>query len=298
VKSLDMKTIVTGAAGMLGSDLCPLLLKNNFDIYPTDLYSDNKNNEVLDVGKRDQVIDYVKKINPDMIIHLAAETDVDKCEKMPDRAFLVNTLGTENIALACKELDIPMVFISTGAVFDGKKNGPYIETDIPHPVNVYGKTKLEAENVVKKILSKYFIFRAGWMIGGGGKDKKFVGKIINILKEKKQLSVVIDKKGCPTFTDDMSFNMLQVIKTDNYGLFHMVNKGATTRFDIALKIVEYLDRKDVTVKPVTSESFPLLARRPDSEALKNRNLERLGLNFMPKWEDSLKRYIAKLKAQL
>jgi len=298
VKSLDMKTIVTGAAGMLGSDLCPLLLKNNFDIYPTDLYSDNKNNEVLDVGKRDQVIDYVKKINPDMIIHLAAETDVDKCEKMPDRAFSVNTIGTENIALACKELDIPMVFISTGAVFDGKKNGPYIETDIPHPVNVYGKTKLEAENVVKKILSKYFIFRAGWMIGGGGKDKKFVGKIINILKEKKQLSVVIDKKGCPTFTDDMSFNMLQVIKTDNYGLFHMVNKGATTRFDIALKIVEYLDRKDVTVKPVTSESFPLLARRPDSEALKNRNLERLGLNFMPKWEDSLKRYIAKLKAQL
>lgn len=293
-----MKTIVTGAAGMLGSDLCPLLLKNNFDIYPTDLYSDNKNNEVLDVGKRDQVIDYVKKINPDMIIHLAAETDVDKCEKMPDRAFSVNTIGTENIALACKELDIPMVFISTGAVFDGKKNGPYIETDIPHPVNVYGKTKLEAENVVKKILSKYFIFRAGWMIGGGGKDKKFVGKIINILKEKKQLSVVIDKKGCPTFTDDMSFNMLQVIKTDNYGLFHMVNKGATTRFDIALKIVEYLDRKDVTVKPVTSESFPLLARRPDSEALKNRNLERLGLNFMPKWEDSLKRYIAKLKAQL
>lgn len=293
-----MKTIVTGAAGMLGSDLCPLLLKNNFDIYPTDLYSDNKNNEVLDVGKRDQVIDYAKRINPDMIIHLAAETDVDKCEKMPDRAFSVNTIGTENIALACKELDIPMVFISTGAVFDGKKNGPYIETDIPHPVNVYGKTKLEAENVVKKILSKYFIFRAGWMIGGGGKDKKFVGKIINILKEKKQLSVVIDKKGCPTFTDDMSFNMLQVIKTDNYGLFHMVNKGATTRFDIALKIVEYLDRKDVTVKPVTSESFPLLARRPDSEALKNRNLERLGLNFMPKWEDSLKRYIAKLKAQL
>ncbi len=288
------RTLVTGASGMLGNDLCPALLKGGFQVYPTDLAPDSKSIDALDVREKEKVNDYIKKVNPSLIIHLAAETDVDKCEIDRKHASLTNTEATANIAIACKALGIPLVFISTGAVFDGKSKDIFRETDKPNPVNFYGKTKVEAEQMIEKALTNYFIFRAGWMIGGGKKDKKFVGKIVNILKDKNDISAVIDKKGTPTFTEDFSANLLRVIKTGHYGTFHMANQGVCTRFDIALKIVEYIGKKGVTVKPVTSDAFPLPAPRGDSEALENYKLKLLGLDHMPRWEDSLKKYVGKI----
>ena len=199
-----MKSLVTGANGMLGTALCPLLTENGYEVFATDVASSGNNIELLDVRDFNNVKKYVNKIKPDMVFHLAAETDVDKCEIDVDHAYRMNTIGTENIALVCKERDIPMVYISTCGVFDGRKPEPYNEFDEPNPISVYTKTKYEGEKVVSNLLQKYYIFRAGWMIGGGKKDKKFVAKIAEQIKTKNEIIVVNDKICSPTFTKNFS----------------------------------------------------------------------------------------------
>jgi len=242
-----------------------------------------------------QVKEFVKTHKPGIVFHLAAETDVDKCEFNKDHAYETNTKGTENIAIACKEHDIPLVYISTGAVFDGEKEGGYTEEDAPNPLSVYGKSKLRGEEVIRSMLSRHYIVRAGWMIGGYNKDKKFVWKIVQLLKTKKEIPVVIDKIGSPTFTKDFAKGIIDIVSAQKYGLYHCVNKGICTRFDIAEKIAEYLKKEDVVLKPVTSEVFPLPAPRGKSEALINYRLSRMNMDNVRPWQDALKEYIEEIK---
>ena len=288
------KALVTGANGMLADALCPLLEKQDYKVYATDIVS-ARGILKLDITSLPDVIDLVSGTKPDIIFHLAAETDVDKCELNEEHAYLTNTKGTENIAIACKEKNIPMVYIGTGAIFDGEKATGYIEKDLPNPLSVYGKSKLKGEEVLKEILSNYYIDRAGWMIGGFIKDKKFVWKIAQLLKTKKEIQVVVDKIGSPTFTRDFAKGILSIVSTGKYGVYHCVNKGICTRFEIAQKIAEYLGKKDVILKPVTSEVFPLPAPRAKSEALVNHRLSIMGMDNMRPWQDALKEYLKEIK---
>ena len=288
-----MKVLVTGAAGMLAAEVVPELLNQRHTVIQIDINQRLPEIRKLDVTNFDQVLAFAKKNQPDYIFHLAAETDVDLCERNPDYAFRVNCSGTKNIAIACQKYNITMLYISTAAVFYGDKATPYDEFDTPKPINIYGRSKLEGEVAVENLLSKFFIIRAGWMVGGWDIDKKFVYKIVQQLKaDKKELTVVADKFGSPTFTKDFAKNIMNVINTKRYGLYHMANKGTCSRYEIALKILEFMgmDGK-VKVNPVDSASFPLFAPRPNSEMLKNHKLELLSLNNMPRWEDSLKEYI-------
>jgi len=288
-----MKTLVTGANGMLGTALCPALTNNAYRVLPTDINATDSGVEYLDIRDSAALRKFVGERRPDMIFHLAAETDVDKCEQEPEHAYLTNTTGTENIARLCKEFNIPLIYISTCGVFDGKKKEPYNELDEPHPISVYTKSKFKGEEIVKRLLKDYFIFRAGWMIGGGRRDKKFVAKIVELLKTKDTLTVVNDKRGCPTFTKDFSECIIKIIKTSKYGLYHVTNGGSATRFDIASKIVEFLGRNDVVVEPISSDAFPLPAHRPDSEVVDNHKLNQLGFK-MPPWEEGLREYLKEL----
>jgi len=288
-----MKCLVTGANGMLGSALCPLLSENGHEVMMTDINISQTKISFLDVRDFKNVKEEIDKIRPDIIFHLSAETDVDKCELQPDHAYMTNTIGTENIALTCQKHRIPMVYISTCGVFDGRKAGPYNEFDEPNPISVYTKSKYEGEKIVRSLLDSYFIFRAGWMIGGGKKDKKFVGKIVELLKTKDTLTVVEDKRGCPTFTKDFSECIIKIINLGRYGLCHVTNEGIASRYDIACKIVEYLGRQDVKVKPISSDAFPLPAPRPDSEAVDNYKLRLLGIR-MRTWQEALKEYLREL----
>lgn len=291
-----MKILVTGANGMVGSDLCPVLLKEGHEIFKTDIITSEKV-PYLDICELKQVKSCIEKNRIEMIMHLAAKTDVDKCETEIEDAYLTNTIGTENVALACKEYNLPLVYISTAAVFHGKKGGPYIEFDSPNPVNVYGKTKWEGEKIVQNLLSQYFIFRASWMIGGGKKDKKFVAKIYKLIKEKREISVVTDKRGSPTFTEDFARGIIAITKTGRYGIYHMANQGSCSRFEIAQKIVENLGEK-IKLKPITSDAFPLPAPRPDSEVLYNFKLHLLRMkDLMPSWEEALKKYLNTLSKE-
>jgi dTDP-4-dehydrorhamnose reductase len=288
-----MRILVTGAAGMLGSALCPTLTERRHKVFATDM-NPEEGIEQLDVRGYKQTEEFVDRVKPDMVMHLAAETDVDRCELEPDHAFLVNTMGTQNVCLVCQKRGIVMVYISTLGVFYGDKPEPYTEFDAPNPINVYGRSKLEGEKIVQSLLNKYYIVRAGWMVGGGPKrDKKFVSKIIRKVKESTVLKAVDDKIGSPTYTVDFSKCLAGLIETGFYGLYHCTNKGYGSRFDVARKIIEFLGKSDVTVEPVSSAYFPLPAARARSEMSRNYKLELLGIDSMRKWEDALKEYIQK-----
>ncbi len=288
-----MNILLTGASGMLASDVVPQLLRQGHSVIQTDLRPRTAEISLLDITHRAEVVEIIERVRPDYIFHLAAETDVDLCEKDPDHAFATNTIGTENIALVCQAYDIPLLYISTAAVFSGYKPLPYTEFDSPQPANVYGDSKLQGEIIIQRLLSRYFIIRAGWMIGGWLIDKKFVYKIVQQLCDgKKELSVVNDKFGSPTFTTDFAANLMRVIQTKRYGLYHMANRGTCSRFDIATKIVEYCGLAgQITLLPINSAQFPLPAPRARSEMMTNYKLELLDLNTMPTWQESLGLYI-------
>ncbi len=291
---MEKRAVVTGANGMLADALRPLLKKAGYDVLPADIAGGDEI-VISDIRDVNGMLAIVKNYKPGIIFHLAAETDVDKCELQPEHAYATNWNGTENIAQICKELDITMVYISTGAVFDGEKEGGYTESDKPNPISIYGMSKLRGEEAVQSLLKKYFIVRAGWMIGGHNKDKKFVWKIVQLLNTKKEISVVTDKTGSPTFTGDFSRGIIDIVNSGKYGLYHCVNKGICTRYDIAVKIAEYLGRKDVVIKPVTSDAFPLPAPRGRSEAMLNQKLSQMGLDSPRPWQDALKEYLKALK---
>jgi len=276
---------------MVGSDLCPVLRDCGHEVVPTDLIPKSSNGERLDIRDEKGVRRILEKVGPDWVIHLAAETDVDRCELEPQHAYESNAVGTEWIVRGCQAVGSRLLYMSTAGVFDGEKDSPYVETDEPNPVNVYGRTKLAGEMAVRRYLARSVIVRAGWMVGGHSIDKKFVMKILKLLEKQSEISVVTDKTGSLTFTKDLAQGLARLIGTDHVGLFHMANRGSATRFDVALKIVEYLGREDVIVKPISSAAFPLPAPRARSEVMENQRLQSLGLDYMPSWEASLRSYV-------
>lgn len=286
-----MKILVTGADGMVGSALCPALRRRGHEVVPTDLRPMSIDTLALDMRDGPAVSRTMEGIRPSLVIHLAAETDVDRCEQEPAYAYASNVVGTEYIVTACQATGARILYLSTAAVFDGQKSTPYTETDAPNPVNLYGRTKLAGEFAVRRLGVASSIVRAGWMVGGHKRDKKFVGKILRLLEERKELSAVTDKVGSLTFTVDLSEGIATLIQTEHTGLFHMANQGTCSRYDVACKLTQHLGRTDVAIHPVTSAAFPLPAPRSASEALENRRLRSLGLDAMPSWEASLQRYV-------
>ena len=273
---------VTGANGMVGSYLKEVF--GNEELALTDI-------DTFDVRDPVKVMNGIKKLKPGFVLHLAAETDVDRCENEPDHAFLTNAVGTQNVALACQETGAIMVYVSTAGVFGGEKTSPYTEFDQPAPVNVYGRAKWEGEKITQALLKRYYIVRAGWMIGGGReKDKKFVGKITRQFGEKDRILAVNDKIGSPTYARDLVEGIKKLIATGYFGLYHMTNNGVCSRFDVAVEIGKILGKK-IPVEPVPSSVFPLPAPRADSEAMRNYKLELLGVHRMRPWQDALREYL-------
>jgi dTDP-4-dehydrorhamnose reductase len=281
----SMRILVTGARGMLGTDLCRELINQGFEVLATDI--DN-----MDVRNPNQVELVFNEYHPDFVFHLAALTDVDYCELEPEEAFQTNTIGTQIISLACQKVAIPLTYVSTISVFDGTKPDSYTEFDIPNPQSWYSRSKYEGEKIVASLLQNYFIVRAGWMFGGGVKDKKFVAKIIELARSRSELKIVDDKLGSPTYTRDFSRALLMLQKSNLYGLYHAVNVGRpASRYEYAQKILEYAKINSCTLFPVSSDEFPLPAPRPRMEAARNLHAELLGMDIMRSWEDALSAYI-------
>lgn len=237
----------------------------------------------------------VQAFNPNYLFHLGAYTDLEFCEKNSEEAYRTNTLAVENAVYIANELNIPLLYISTAGIFDGKKE-LYDDWDQPNPLGVYARTKYLGERFVVENAKKYLICRAGWMMGSGPKkDKKFIQKIMAQIKnKKKELYVVSDKNGTPTYTHDFAKNVKLLLEKELWGLYNMVCGGETSRFEVAAELVRLLklDNK-IKIIPVTSEYFKeaYFAERPPSERLVNRKLELRKLNIMRDWRVSLKEYI-------
>lgn len=282
-----MRVLVTGAAGAVGSYVPSVF--TDAELVLTSLGGEHRR---LDVRDPDAVSATFANVKPDVVLHLAAATDVDGCERDPDLAFASNATATENIALACRDNDCELVYVSTGAVFPGDKPDPYVESDQPGPANVYGRSKLAGERNVAAVLDRYFVVRAGWMIGGAARDQKFVGKVAQLLRSgQTQLRAVNDKWGSPTYALDFLAGVKRLLESGRHGLYHCVNPGMVTRYDIAVELRAILDRPDVDIEPVSSDAFPLPAPRGRSEALRNHKLEVLGLDEPRTWQDALRAYV-------
>jgi dTDP-4-dehydrorhamnose reductase len=279
--------LVTGAGGMVGS-----YVPEVFTDYELVLTNTVEGYIHMDVRQPADVMRMVADLKPDVILHLAAATDVDQCEREPDEAFHTNAIGTQNIALACQEFDVPLVYVSTAGVFWGDKPEPYNEFDVPKPANVYGQSKLAGEQIVSSLLRRYYIVRAGWMVGGGEKDKKFVGQISRLMMQgTNPLRIVDDKIGSPTYAKDLLRGIYALLETKHYGLYHLVNQGQCSRYDVGLLIRDVLQRPDIEILPVSSAYFPLPAPRARSEAMRNLKLELLDLHHTRPWQDALREYI-------
>jgi len=283
------RILVTGAAGVVGKYVRDVFADH--DLIPTDIVGDVP---VLDVADAGAVLSYVADARPEIVIHLAAATDVDRCEQDPDLAFRTNAIGTQNVALACREVDAILVYTSTAGVFGGDKPEPYTEFDEPAPANVYGHSKLAGERVVQTLLERFYIVRAGWMVGGGPADKKFVGKMLEMIDGgATHLRAVDDKLGTPTYAKDLATGIRGLLDTGYFGLYHLVNGGdACSRYDVAVALCEILGRTDVSVERVSSAYFPLPAPRARSEAMINYKLQLLGIDRQRHWRDALASYVS------
>lgn len=292
-----MRLLITGAAGMLGSALCPILRHEGHQVAATDIRLLGEDIAYLDVRSLDQLKGFCSKVSPEAILHLAAETDVDLCEGQVEHAYLTNTIGTRNVAWACRDLDIPMLYISSIGVFDGTKTEPYDENDIPNPINVYGRTKWAGEVIVEAVLRNHFVVRAGWMIGGGEREKKFVALIIQQLRGgARRLQVVTDKMGTPTYNVDFARGLAWLINTEHYGTYHLSSGGNVSRYRVAEKILKVLGYRDVELVGITSDSeyikthFP--TPRPCSETMKSVKAAAIGLDSMRPWDVALEEYLS------
>ncbi len=271
---------MTGAHGMLGGALSQRLQQRH------ELFAAGR--EQLDVADRRAVLAALTTYEPDWVIHLAALTDVDRCEREPEEARRVNTQGTEHIVDACRQVGAGLLFLSSIAVFDGRKQTPYDELDSPRPINQYGRSKYLAEQSVAT-LPRHLIVRSGWLFGGDV-DKKFVSKILSLAGSRRSLQVVEDKVGSPTSVTDLAAGLERLLREGAEGLYHLVNGGPpVSRYALAQAIVTAAGLP-TEILPVSSDYFPALAPRPDMEAAVSLHTN----GWLPPWQEALSAYVAAL----
>lgn len=280
-----MQILIIGADGQLGTDLCKVIPKE--ERVPLTIRN-------IDVTNREQTFAVIKKFSPQIVINTAAYHRVDDCEDHEMEAFAVNAVGAKHVAEACREIDAALVYISTDYVFDGEKGTPYAETDPPNPQSVYAISKLAGEQCVKCILEKYFIVRSSGLYGvagclgkGGG---NFVENMIKRAETQPELKVVTDEVLSPTYTLDLAKKIYELVKTNKYGLYHIVNQGECSWHDFAVKIFELLGKK-VKINPITSAEFETKAKRPRYSVLRSAGLAELGSDNLRDWQEALRAYL-------
>ncbi|AYV73359.1 dTDP-4-dehydrorhamnose reductase [Bacillus sp. PK3-056] len=283
-----MKIIVTGYSGQLGYDVVLEGKKRGFNMIGV-------GHKELDITQEEQVRNYIHTVKPDVIIHCAAYTAVDNAEDNKDVCFDVNVNGTKYLAASAKSVDAKFIYISTDYVFEGTGTEPFTEEDAANPVGYYGITKHEGEKVVQSLLDKYFIVRISWVFGINGNN--FIKTMLRLAETRKELNVVGDQYGSPTYTFDLAKLLLDMAETEKYGVYHASNEGFTTWADFAKEIFQVAG-KAVKVNSITTEEYPTKAIRPKNSRMSKDKLEKNGFTRLPAWQDALTRYIAELQEEV
>jgi dTDP-4-dehydrorhamnose reductase len=283
-----MSILITGGKGQLGKDLAKELTERGIENIPVDI-------EEMDItdekAVKEFISSYVKERSLDAVIHCAAYTAVDRAEDEEELAYKINAVGTKNVAEACKENDIKLMYISTDYVFDGEGERPWQPDDKRAPLNVYGKTKYEGELFVQQ-LEKFFTVRISWVFGLHGNN--FIKTMLKLGKERDELNVVDDQIGSPTYTKDLSVLLADIIQTDKYGIYHASNEGLCSWYEFAKEIFSQAGL-NVKLNPVDSSAFPVKAKRPHNSRMDKSKLVQNGFKPLPDWKDALRRYIEELK---
>ena len=274
-----MRIVITGHKGQLGRALQEVLKEET--LFGLDLPEH-------DITDGQATARAIADFAPQVVIHAAAMTNVDGCERDPDAAYRINGLGTQNVALACQGCGAAMVCVSTNEVFDGTKGEPYLEFDQPHPINVYGRSKLAGELITQALLNRFYIVRTAWLFAQGGSN--FVTKMIQIADERGELRVVADEVSSPTYAPDLAEAIAKLIRTDHYGIYHFTNEGVCSRHDFAVKILELAGRGHVPVHPITFDQYARASTPPLYAPIRNFcAATALGIT-LPPWEEALQAY--------
>lgn len=279
-----MKILVTGANGQLGHDLVNELNRRNHFVIPC-------GHAELDVCSPEQVRSVIMQLKPDAVIHCAAYTAVDKAEDEAEKCFQVNAFGTENVSRACAEIGAKLMYLSTDYVFDGAGDAQWETYDKPAPLNVYGMSKLDGEKAVQNNTNRHFIVRISWVFGIAGKN--FVKTMLRLGKEKDIINVVNDQVGAPTYTADLAVLLADMIETEKYGVYHASNENFCSWAEFASAIMKKA-KLPAKIVNISSEEYPVRARRPLNSRLNKDKLSQMGFKRLPTWEDALDRFLAEL----
>ncbi|MDQ0115240.1 dTDP-4-dehydrorhamnose reductase [Paenibacillus harenae] len=279
-KASILKILVTGANGQLGRELMEWVTDTMVIVGVA--------RDQLDITSARQCRDVIEFHRPDVVIHCAAYTAVDKAETEPDEAYRVNEQGTRNIAEAAAAFEAKFCYISTDYVFDGTSSSPYLEQDQTNPLTVYGKSKLAGERAVQSIVERYFIVRTSWVYGQYGNN--FVKTMLKLAGERDRLTVVSDQIGSPTYTYDLAAFLIQLVQTEHYGIYHASNTGSCSWYQFAEAIFEESEHK-VKVEPCTTAEFPRPASRPANSVMAHGAIMANGLQDLRPWREALRHYL-------
>ena len=281
--------LIAGGGGMLGTALQRVLGNHRLRYSaPLEFDFDITDEELIAL----RVAEFVEALRPGergVLVNAAAYTNVERAEDEPDNAYLVNETGPRMLADAARRTALDFVHVSTDFVFDGTKTGPYVETDEPHPLSVYGASKLAGERAVLAENPWALIVRTAWVFGPGGNN--FPGKILSAARSNPTLRVVTDESGSPTYTLDLATGIVGLVDAQARGVFHLAGSGSCTRFELARETLALAGVSDVTLEPVTSGEFPTKAARPANSVLDCSKASGLGV-AMPPWRDALARFVA------
>jgi dTDP-4-dehydrorhamnose reductase len=279
------RILVIGAKGMLGRDLMGIL----YSSFPKDEVI-GWDIEEMDIQKENESMKKIEKLRPEIVIHVAAYTDVDGCELDQKKAFSVNAEGTKHVALAASRCCAKMVYLSTDYIFDGKKGKPYLESDPPHPLNVYGHSKLKGERYVQEAVKDHLIVRTQWLYGPFGKN--FVDSILQQAREKRTLSIVNDQMGSPTYTADLARAISELIQFEARGIFHVANSDFCTWYTFGQAILKLSGVNRAKVLPISSKALGRPAARPSYSVLNCQKLKKETGLTMRSWPEALKDYLS------
>ncbi len=274
-----MRVLITGGDGQLGRALRKVL--DGHTVLSTDL-------DEMDITDFKATRRVIGQFEPAVVIHAAAYTNVDGCELDQDGAYLVNALGTQYVALACESVGAAMVYISTNCVFDGTKGSPYLEFDVPHPISVYGWSKLAGEQVVQGLTNRFYIVRTSWLYGEGGRN--FVNTVIRLAAERDGLNMVADEIASPTYALDLAAALVKLIQIPAYGIYHLTNAGFCSRYEFASEVLRLIGRGGFPLHPINLKDYERPSRPPLYSPLRNLCAARLGIELRP-WDEALRDFI-------
>lgn len=286
----ELRVLVTGVKGQLGYDCVRELKERGYtNVLGIDI-------EQLDITDEKAVHAFINEFKPDVVMHNAAWTAVDKAEAMADLVYKVNALGPKYIAEACKEVGAKMIYISTDYVFNGKGEKAFEVNDPKEGLSIYGKTKAAGEDFVINGNDKHFIIRISWVFGINGNN--YVKTMLKLAETKTELNIVCDQIGSPTYTYDLSKLMCDMMESDKYGVYHATNEGFCSWYDFTKYIYKVAGITSVEVKPITTAEYkklvPNQADRPLNSRMSKASLDKAGFTRLPTWQDATSRFVKEL----